>query len=66
MSGLDKATREILGLVRGSSGIETSVLSYGGTSILAGARQKLHSRMSTLSVRERRKTKGGLFLAHFF
>jgi hypothetical protein len=34
----NKVVREILIAVRQSSGIETSVLSYGGTSISTGAR----------------------------
>ena len=55
--------------MRGSSGIETSVLSYDGTSILAGARfktAKLNVNMFGLSFKKQQTTKGGLFLAYIF
>jgi hypothetical protein len=45
-----KVVREILIVARQSSGIETSVLSYGGTSISTGARQMPHSGMLTRTV----------------
>lgn len=49
--------------VKQSSGIETSVFSHDGTSILVGARNLIPlSQMLTHSVRIRRMTKGGLFL----